>query len=132
MAAPKSSSRKTAAKKKASKTAKSKNSAKKAVKPGKQPAARKKKVAKKKAAKKKAAVARKTRSTIVRAMASPAVAELDQRIAIVRNNLRDLAELATASSGASNEELTSGRIADYEAQLRILTRQREDLVRNEG
>lgn len=132
MAAPKSRSRKIAAKKNVSKTAKSKNLAKKAVKPGKQAAARKKKAVKKKAAKKKIAAARKARSTIVRAMASPAVVELDQRIAIVRNNLRDLAELATASSGASNEELTSGRIADYEEQLRTLTRQREDLVRNEG
>lgn len=132
MAAPKSSSRKTAAKKKAAKAAKPRKNANKAPKPVKRPVAAKKKPAKKKAAKKKVAVARKTRPTVVRTMASPAVVELDQRIAIVRNNLRDLAELATASSGASNEELTSARIADYEEQLRTLTRQREDLVRNEG
>lgn len=132
MAAPKSSSRKTTAKKKAAKTAKSKKIAKKAVKPGKRQAAGKKNAAKKNAAKKKASAPRKKRPTVVAAMASPAVAELDQRIAIVRNNLRDLAELATASSGASNEELTSERIAEYEEQLRTLTRQREDLVRSEG
>ena len=63
---------------------------------------------------------------------SPAVADLDQRIAIVRNNLRDLTEMAAASSGASNEELASGRIAEQEEQLRTLTRQREDLVRSKG
>ena len=61
------------------------NIAKKAVKPAKRPAA-----GKKKAAKKKALAPRKKRPTVVRAAVSPAVADLDQRIAIVRNNLRDL------------------------------------------
>ena len=124
MAAPKSRSRKTAAKKKAAK--------KKVAKAGKPKTAAKKvaktvkrQVAKKKAVKKKAAAPRKPRAAAV----SPAVAELDQRIAIIRNNLRDLTELATASSGASTEELTSGRIAEQEAQLRDLTKQREALVR---
>ena len=127
MAAPKSSSRKTTVKKKAAKTRKSKNIAKKVVKPARRPAA-----GKKKAAKKKALAPRKKRPTVVRAAVSPAVAELDQRIAIVRNNLRDLTEMAAASSGASNEELASGRIAQQEEQLRTLTKQREDLVRSKG
>jgi hypothetical protein len=119
MAAPKSGSRKTAAKKKAANTRKPKTVVKKAAKPAKRPAI----------GKKKAAAPRKKRPTVVRAAVSPAVAELDQRIAIVRNNLRDLTEMAAASSGASNEELASGRIAEQEAQLRILTEQRADLVR---
>jgi hypothetical protein len=127
MAAPKSGSRKTAAKKKAVKTQRPKTVAKKAVKPAKRPAA-----GKKKAARKKAAAPRKKRRTVVRAAVSPAVAELDQRIAIVRNNLRDLTEMAAASSGASNEELASGRIAEQEEQLRTLTEQREKLVRSKG
>ncbi len=127
MAAPKSGSRKTAAKKKAANTRKPKTVVKKATKPAKRPVA-----AKKKAAKKKAAAPRKKRPTVVRAAVSPAVAELDQRIAIVRNNLRDLTEMAAASSGASNEELASGRIAEQEAQLQTLTKQREDLVRRKG
>lgn len=127
MAAPKSSSRKTAAKKKSAKTAKSGNIARKAKKPAKRPAAGKKKVAKKKVS-----APRKKRPTTVVAAASPAVVELDQRIAIVRNNLRDLTEIAAASSGASNEELVSGRIADQEEQLRALIKQRDDLVRREG
>ena len=124
MVAPESSSQKAAAKKKAAKTAKSKIIAKKAVKPAKRPAA-----GKKKAAKKKAAAPPKKRPTVIRAAVSPAVSDLDQRIAIVRSNLRDLTEMAAASSGASNEELVSGRITQQETQLRTLTKQREDLVR---
>lgn len=127
MAAPKSGSRKTAAKKRAAETRKSKVAVKKAVKPAKRPAA-----GKNKAAKKKAAAPRKKRPTVVTAAVSPAVADLDQRIAIVRNNLRDLTEIAAASSGASNEELASGRIAEQEEQLRALTKQREELVRSKG
>lgn len=118
MAAAKSRSRKAAAKKKA---------AKKAVKPAKRPAA-----GKKKAAKKKAAAPRRKRAAVVIPAVSPAVADLDRRIAIVRNNLRDLTEMAAASSGASNEELASGRIADQEEQLRTLIKQRDDLVRRKG
>lgn len=117
------SKRKAAAKKKAAKSGKSKVAAKKAVK------APKRTAAKKKAAKKKAAAPRKARPAVVQPAVSPAVADLDQRIAIVRNNLRDLTELATASSGASTEELTSARITEQETQLRDLTKQRDALVR---
>jgi DNA-binding ferritin-like protein len=108
------SKRKVAAKKKAAKSAKPKVAAKKkAV----------KKATKKKAAKKKVAVVPKV---------SPAVADLDRRIAILRNNLRDLAEMATASAGASTEELTSSRIADHEEQLRNLIQQRDALAKRKG
>jgi hypothetical protein len=127
MAAPKSSSRKAAVKKKAAKTAKSKNIARKAVKPAKRPAA-----GKKKAAKKKAAASRKKGPSVVRAAVSPAVADLDRRIAIVRNNLRDLTEMAAASSGASNEELASERITEQEGELQALIKQRDDLVSSKG
>ncbi|CAN5462920.1 hypothetical protein BH10PSE6_BH10PSE6_49300 [soil metagenome] len=120
MAAPKSGSRKTAAKK-AAKTRKSKVVAKTVAKTPKRPTA-----------KKKAAVPRKKRPAVVRPAVSPAVADLDQRIAIVRNNLRDLTEIAAASSGASNEELASGRIAKQEERLRTLTEQRAALVRSKG
>jgi len=93
-------------------------------------AAKKKKVAKKKVARKKAVVPK--RQPVAGAMVSPEVADLDRRIAIIRNNLRDLTEMATASSGASNEELTSGRIAEQEEQLRTLTAQRDALVRRKS
>lgn len=123
MAAKKKVAKKKVAKKKLAKAAKSS----KAVKPAKRPVARKKKVSKKKAARKKVAVPK--RRPIARAMVSPAVADLDRRIAIIRNNLRDLTEMAAASSGASNEELASERIAEQEAELQTLTKQREELIR---
>ena len=104
-------------------------------------AAKKKSAKRKSAAKKKSAKARKPRAaarkkivakTRKRAPARPvavppAVAELDQRIAILRNNLRDLTAQATAYSGASQEELASERIAEQEAKLELLRKQREEL-----
>jgi hypothetical protein len=56
------------------------------------------------------------------------LAELDQRLAIVRDNLRELVEQAAAYSGAADEDLSSSRIADAEAKLEQLTQQREALL----
>ena len=54
------------------------------------------------------------------------IAEIDERIAIVRENLRDLIEQATADSASGDEELISQRISEQEAQLeRLLNRRRE-------
>ena len=58
------------------------------------------------------------------------IAELDDRIAIVRENLRELVEQAAAYSGASDEDLASRRIAEQEAELELLTRQRDKLARS--
>jgi len=55
--------------------------------------------------------------------------ELDRRIAIVRDNLRQLVEQAAAQSGASDDDRASQRIADYEAELTQLKEQREELAR---
>ena len=55
------------------------------------------------------------------------VAELDERIAAVRENIRDLTEQATAYSGAADEELTARRIVEQEAELEILTKRRNEL-----
>ena len=55
--------------------------------------------------------------------------ELDRRIAIVRDNLRQLVEQAAAQSGASDDDRTSQRIATYEAELTQLKEQREELAR---
>jgi hypothetical protein len=52
-------------------------------------------------------------------------AEIDGRIAAVRENLRSLVEQAAAYSGAADDELTSQRIAAQEAQLEQLIRQRD-------
>ena len=57
------------------------------------------------------------------------LAELDNRIAIVRNNLRQLVEQAAGSSGAGDESLMSDRIAAQEAKLKELTDQREKLAK---
>ncbi len=57
------------------------------------------------------------------------IAELDERIAAARENLRDLLEQAAAYSGAADDELASQRIAEQEAQLDALTRARDLLLR---
>jgi len=59
---------------------------------------------------------------------SLSLAELDQRLSVVRDNLRDLVEQAAAYSGAAGEELMSARIAEQEAQLQELTKQRDALL----
>jgi predicted nucleic acid-binding Zn-ribbon protein len=55
------------------------------------------------------------------------IAEIDKRIAALRENLRNLVEQSAAYSGAADEELTSGRIAEQEAELQRLTKQRDEL-----
>jgi hypothetical protein len=57
------------------------------------------------------------------------IAEIDQRIAAIRENLTELTEQAAAYSGGAVEELTAQRIADQEAQLDLLTKQRDELTR---
>lgn len=54
--------------------------------------------------------------------------EIDQRIALIRDNLRELVEQAAGFSGAANEELIAERISAQEAQLAALMKQREDLA----
>jgi hypothetical protein len=51
--------------------------------------------------------------------------ELNDRIAILRNNIRQLTEQAAASSGAADEERTSARIAQQQSDLDDLIRERE-------
>jgi len=55
------------------------------------------------------------------------IAELNDRIAAVRENLRELVEQAAAYSGAADEDLMSQRIADQEAELELLTKQLDEL-----
>jgi hypothetical protein len=59
-------------------------------------------------------------------MADPfSAADLDARIATIRDNIRELVEQAAGSSGASDESRTADRIANYEAQLAEAIKQRE-------
>ena len=56
------------------------------------------------------------------------LAEIEDRIGVVRTNLRELLEQAAAYSGAADEDLTSRRIAEQEAELELLTKQRDQLL----
>jgi uncharacterized small protein (DUF1192 family) len=53
--------------------------------------------------------------------------ELDDRIAILRDNIRQLTEQAAGSSGAADEARNADRIAAQSEELRQLVKQREAL-----
>ena len=53
--------------------------------------------------------------------------EIDRRIAILRDNPRNLVEQAAAYSGAADDARISERIADMEARLSELLKQRDGL-----
>lgn len=57
------------------------------------------------------------------------LAELDKRIAVVRENIRTLTEQAAAFSGASDEERVAERIAEQETLLAKLVKEREAAAR---
>lgn len=52
-------------------------------------------------------------------------AELDERIAILEDNLRDLVEQAAAYSGGGDEERSADRIAEQQEELDALKKQRD-------
>ncbi len=56
------------------------------------------------------------------------LAEIDARLSAIRDNLRDLVEEAAAYSGAADEDRMSDRIAEQEAQLEALTKERDALI----
>ena len=58
------------------------------------------------------------------------LAELNDQIAAIRNNLRELTEQAAARSGAADENLAADRIAKQEAQLASLLKQRDALSKS--
>jgi uncharacterized small protein (DUF1192 family) len=55
--------------------------------------------------------------------------ELEQRIAIVRDNIRQLIEQAAANSGAADEDRNADRIAQQNEELERLTKQRDALLK---
>ena len=61
---------------------------------------------------------------------APTLFEIDQRIAIVRENLNDLVEQAAAYSGAAYDELAQQRIGEQQAILERLLLQRVELSAN--
>jgi hypothetical protein len=62
----------------------------------------------------------------------PDISEIEKRIADARENLRELIEQAAAFSGAADEELMSERIAEQEARLEDLTKQRDEIFRQKS
>jgi hypothetical protein len=54
--------------------------------------------------------------------------DLDARIAIIRDNMRELTEQAATFSGAGDETLAADRIAEQERQLAELLKERESLI----
>jgi uncharacterized small protein (DUF1192 family) len=59
---------------------------------------------------------------------SLSLAELNDRIAILRDNIRQLVEQAAASSGAQDEERTSGRMAAQQEELDRLVKARDAMT----
>jgi hypothetical protein len=53
--------------------------------------------------------------------------ELDDRIAILRDNIRQLIEQAAAYSGAEDEDRSADRIAQQTQELETLIKQRDSL-----
>jgi predicted RNA-binding protein len=57
-----------------------------------------------------------------------ALAEIEKRIQIVEDNLRELVEQAAAYSGAADEQRNADRIADQQAKLDALLKERAALL----
>jgi uncharacterized small protein (DUF1192 family) len=55
--------------------------------------------------------------------------ELNDRIAILQDNIRQLIEQAAASSGAQVEERISERIAQQQEELEKLVKQRDAMLK---
>jgi hypothetical protein len=60
---------------------------------------------------------------------SPSLAELEQRIAIARDNIRQLIEQAAAQSGAGDESRNADRLADQQTELDRLTKERDAFLK---
>jgi len=60
---------------------------------------------------------------------SLSLSELNDRIAILQDNMRQLVEQAAGSSGAQDEERTSERIARQQEQLDRLVKHRDAMLK---
>ena len=60
---------------------------------------------------------------------SLSLVEIDRRIAIVRDNIRQLIEQAAALSGAEDEARNADRIAQQNEELERLLKQRDALLK---
>jgi hypothetical protein len=62
------------------------------------------------------------------AMSELSLSEIEQRIAVVRQNINDLIEQAAAYSGGADEDRNADRIAEQEQELARLLKLREALL----
>ena len=62
-------------------------------------------------------------------MTGPTIIELDERIAMIRENINELVEQAAAYSGAEDENRTADWIAEQEQELAKLIELRGALLR---
>ena len=60
---------------------------------------------------------------------SLSLAQIDERIRIVRENIRQLIERAAAMSGGQDEERNADRIASQNEELERLMKEREALLK---
>ena len=60
---------------------------------------------------------------------SLSLSELERRIAIIRDNIRQLVEQAAAFSGAEDEARNADRIAQQTEELERLVKQRDALLK---
>jgi hypothetical protein len=58
-----------------------------------------------------------------------ALADIENRIQIVEDNLRELIEQAATYSGAADEERNADRIAEQQTKLDALLKEREALLK---
>ncbi len=56
--------------------------------------------------------------------------QIEDRMAIVRDNIRQLIEQSAADSGAANEARNADRLAQQQAELESLSKQRDEMLKN--
>jgi hypothetical protein len=55
--------------------------------------------------------------------------QIEDRIAITRDNIRQIIEQAAAQSGAGDEERNADRLAQKEEELEALIKQRDEMLK---
>ncbi|HEX3673753.1 MAG TPA: hypothetical protein VHU87_05720 [Rhizomicrobium sp.] len=58
--------------------------------------------------------------------------DIEDRIAVIRDNIRQITEQAAASSGAADESRNADRIAQQQAELDALVRQRDEMKKKQS
>jgi hypothetical protein len=56
--------------------------------------------------------------------------QIEDRMAILRDNIRQLIEQSAADSGAANEARNADRLAQQQTELESLSKQRDEMLKN--